>query len=102
MSARFTSAGGDTSHRFGLLFESLVVRDLRIYARANDATVLHYRDSTEREADACAAIVAHAGYSRRKLLDRIIAAHALVHRATLVTMNADNFSDVVGLEMRVW
>ncbi len=36
----------------GLLFESLVVRDLRIYAQANDAEVLHYRDSTGLEVDA--------------------------------------------------
>ena len=31
------------------------------------------------------AIVASVGYSRRKLLDRMIAAQALVHRATLAT-----------------
>lgn len=37
---------------FGLLFESLVVRDLRIYAQAADATVLHYRDNTALEVDA--------------------------------------------------
>ena len=43
------------------------------------------------------AIVASAGYSRRKLLDRMIAAQALVHRATLVTFNPDDFSDVPGL-----
>lgn len=36
----------------GLLFESLVVRDLRIYADPIDATVYHYRDSTGLEADA--------------------------------------------------
>ena len=36
----------------GLLFESLVVRDLRIYAQAFDAQVFHYRDSTDLEADA--------------------------------------------------
>lgn len=36
----------------GLLFESLVVRDLRIYAQANDAEVLHYRDNTGLEVDA--------------------------------------------------
>jgi len=36
----------------GLLFESLVVRDLRIYAQAMDASVYHYRDSTDLEADA--------------------------------------------------
>ena len=36
----------------GLLFESLVVRDLRIYAQANDSEVLHYRDNTGLEVDA--------------------------------------------------
>lgn len=36
----------------GLLFESLVVRDLRVYAQASDATVLHYRDNTGLEVDA--------------------------------------------------
>lgn len=35
----------------GFLFESLVLRDLRIYAQRNDATVYHYRDSDELEAD---------------------------------------------------
>ena len=37
---------------FGLMFESLVVRDLRIYAQANDAVVSHYRDSDHLEVDA--------------------------------------------------
>ncbi len=36
----------------GLLFESLVVRDLRIFAQALDATVYHYRDAADLEADA--------------------------------------------------
>src|SRR5690606_432864 len=36
---------------FGLLFESLVIRDLRIYAQAADAMVLHYRDNTGLEID---------------------------------------------------
>ncbi len=36
----------------GFLFESLVVRDLRIHAQALDASVFHYRDSTDLEADA--------------------------------------------------
>jgi predicted nucleic acid-binding protein len=53
-------------------------------------------------ADAYGHIVAHAGYSRRKLLDRMIAAQALVHRATLVTLNADDFSDVPGLRLLAW
>jgi len=36
----------------GFLFESLVVRDLRIHAQALDGSVFHYRDSTDLEADA--------------------------------------------------
>jgi hypothetical protein len=36
----------------GLLFESLVVRDLRIYAQAMNASVFHYHDNTGLEADA--------------------------------------------------
>jgi predicted AAA+ superfamily ATPase len=37
---------------FGFLFESLVVRDLRIYAQAADAQVLQYHDSDGLEVDA--------------------------------------------------
>ncbi len=36
----------------GFLFESLVVRDLRIYAQANDARVLQFRDAGGLEVDA--------------------------------------------------
>jgi predicted AAA+ superfamily ATPase len=36
----------------GLLFESLVIRDLRVYALASDATVRQYRDNTGLEVDA--------------------------------------------------
>ena len=37
---------------FGLLFESLCIRDLRCYAQANDAEVYHYRDARGLESDA--------------------------------------------------
>ena len=37
---------------FGFLFESLVIRDLRVYAQAADAEVFHYRDNTGLEVDA--------------------------------------------------
>ena len=53
-------------------------------------------------ADAYGAIVASAGYSRRKLLDRMIAAQALVHRASLVTMNAGDYVDIPNLSLRAW
>lgn len=36
----------------GFLFESLVIRDLRVYAQAADAEVYHYRDKDGLEADA--------------------------------------------------
>ncbi len=53
-------------------------------------------------ADIYGAIVSLAGYSRRKLLDRMIAAQALVHRSTLVTMNCDDFSDIPDLKLLAW
>ncbi|MDO8563021.1 MAG: DUF4143 domain-containing protein [Candidatus Limnocylindria bacterium] len=42
---------GDTE-TLGLLFESLVIRDLRVYGQAIGASVWHYRDATDAEADA--------------------------------------------------
>ncbi|MFO1060464.1 MAG: PIN domain-containing protein [Dongiaceae bacterium] len=53
-------------------------------------------------ATAYATIVAGAGYSRRKLLDRMIAAQALVHRATLVTINRRDYADIPGLDLLAW
>jgi predicted nucleic acid-binding protein len=49
-----------------------------------------------------ASILAEAGYSRRKILDRIIAPKALAHRATLITTNAEEISDVPGLCLVGW
>ena len=37
---------------FGLFFEDMVVRDLRVYAEALDGTLYHYRDSSGLECDA--------------------------------------------------
>lgn len=56
----------------------------------------------EAAADAYRTIVAAAGYSRRKLLDRMIAAQALVHRATLVTRNPKDFEDIPDLDQLAW
>ncbi|WP_419925509.1 ATP-binding protein [Candidatus Poriferisocius sp.] len=36
----------------GLLFESLAIRDLRVYAEAHDMSVWHYHDDKHRELDA--------------------------------------------------
>jgi tRNA(fMet)-specific endonuclease VapC len=53
-------------------------------------------------AEAYSAIVARAGYSRRKLLDRMIAAQAIVHRASLVTMNSGDYVDIPELSLLSW
>lgn len=53
-------------------------------------------------ADAYRAIVEAAGYSRRKILDRMIAAQALAPRAALVTRNAADFQDIPGLVLVAW
>lgn len=42
----------DDLEAFGFLFESMAVRDLRIYAQVHDASVYYYRDSNGLEADA--------------------------------------------------
>jgi predicted nucleic acid-binding protein len=52
-------------------------------------------------AEPSARIVAAAGDARRKLLDRMTAAQALVHRATLVTRNCDGVIHVPGRSLDV-
>jgi len=42
----------DDPELFGLLFESLAIRDLRIYTQNLEGRVLHYRDNTGLEVDA--------------------------------------------------
>ncbi|MDZ7630298.1 MAG: PIN domain-containing protein [Gemmatimonadaceae bacterium] len=75
-------------------------RRARLETLLSAIPVLAFDDAA---ADAYAAIVASAGYSRRKLLDRMIAGKLRpCHRATLVTMNADDFRDIAGLELLPW
>jgi tRNA(fMet)-specific endonuclease VapC len=42
------------------------------------------------------------GFSRRKILDRLIAATAICHDLSLATFNADDFRDIPGLRLEVW
>jgi len=60
------------------------------------------REFARTHADAYRQIVEVVGYSRRELLDRMIAAQALVRRATLVTLKASDFRHVPGLELLSW
>jgi tRNA(fMet)-specific endonuclease VapC len=75
------------------------IRRPRLDAMLAALPVLAFDDTA---ADAYRKIVEAVGYSRRKLLDRMIAAQALVHRATLVSLNAGDFRDVPGLELLSW
>ena len=75
------------------------IRRPRLDAMLAALPVLAFDDTA---ADAYRQIVEAVGYSRRKLLDRMIAAQALVHRATLITLNAGDFRDVPGLELLSW
>jgi tRNA(fMet)-specific endonuclease VapC len=47
-------------------------------------------------------ILEELGFSRRKILDQMIAAQALVAGATLVTLNPQDFEDVPNLEVLGW
>ena len=75
------------------------VRRARLDAILAAVPTLAFDDAA---AEAYGAIVAGAGYSRRKLLDRMIAAQALVHRATLITKNAGDYADIPELGLLAW
>ena len=51
---------------------------------------------------AYADIVSVLGFSRRRVLDRLIAATALVNDMTLVTANGPDFQHIPGLELEIW
>lgn len=51
----------------------------------------------QRSSAAYRAVVETSGFSRQRLLDRMIAATALVHDLPLITCNGDDFREVPGL-----
>lgn len=54
------------------------------------------------EAEAYGRIVRECGYSRPRILDRMIAASAITNGLRLVTLNGDDFRSVPGLDLEVW
>ena len=56
----------------------------------------------DRDADAYRDIMRAVGFSRRKIVDRMIAAQAIAREAMLVTRNAADFRDIVNLRMLEW
>ncbi|MBW8910392.1 MAG: PIN domain-containing protein [Sphingomonas sp.] len=63
---------------------------------------LEILDFDGRAASAYRDIIAIAGYSRSKLLDRMIAATAIVHQRVLITANGADFRDIPGLRLEIW
>jgi tRNA(fMet)-specific endonuclease VapC len=59
-------------------------------------------DFTEDMIGVYAGIVNHLGFSRRKIIDRMIAATAISADLTLITTNGDDFADIPGLQLTVW
>ena len=59
-------------------------------------------DLTDEIAAAYGKVVEQVGFSRRKIADRMIAATALTHGLTLVTLNGRDFRDVPGLRLLEW
>lgn len=62
-------------------------------------TVLAFEDECLK---AYRGIVETSGFVRQRILDRMIAATALVHGLPLITCNGNDFRDVPGLELQVW
>jgi tRNA(fMet)-specific endonuclease VapC len=74
-------------------------RRARLDAFVSNVQVLTF---DEPAVEAYRAIVEAAGYSRRKMLDRMLAAQAIVHGLTLVTLNGTDFRDIPGLDLEAW
>lgn len=64
--------------------------------------VLEVVDFTETMSKRYGMIVADTGFSRRRIIDRMIAATALVYELPLITTNGQDFEDIKGLDLLVW
>ena len=59
-------------------------------------------DFCDEELQAYRSILEHTGFSKPRVLDRMIAATALAHDLTLITMNGRDFRDIRGLKLVEW
>ena len=63
---------------------------------------VHVLDINRDIVTAYGIIVAKVGFSRARVIDRLIAATAIVNGLTLVTMNGEDFRDIAGLALLAW
>jgi tRNA(fMet)-specific endonuclease VapC len=75
------------------------MRRIRVAAMVGQMEVLPFDENCVA---AYGTIVETAGFSRRKVIDRMIAATAIVHGLSLITLNRGDFADVPGLDLEVW
>jgi tRNA(fMet)-specific endonuclease VapC len=57
---------------------------------------------TTIEAEIYGHIVQHCGFSRPRIIDRMIAATAIARQATLITLNPADFRDIPDLTIESW
>ena len=78
-------------------------RPLQRKAALDAIVYLHEVLPLERDAVAIyASIVQQIGFSRPRILDRLIAATAIVHDMTVVTTNGPDFANIPGLKLEIW
>jgi predicted nucleic acid-binding protein len=73
--------------------------------RARVDTILEIVEELAFTGDEVAAysrIVRDCGFSRRLVIDRMIAATAMTHDLTLITMNGADFRSIPGLKLEIW
>lgn len=74
---------------FGLLFETMCIRDLRVYADASDGSVYHYRDKNGLECDA----VVHLRNGMYGLVEVKLGGEKLIEEGAKTLMTLSNLID---------
>ncbi len=79
---------------FGLIFETLCIRDLRVYADAIDGTVYHYRDKNGLECDA----VVHLRNGSYGLIEIKLGGEHLINEGAATLINLSKKIDTVKMK----
>ncbi len=74
---------------FGLIFETLCIRDLRVYAESIDGKVYHYRDASDSECDA----VIHLRNGKYGLIEIKLGGDKLINEGSESLINLKNKID---------
>jgi len=80
----------DDLRTFGMLFETLAMRDLRVYSQALDGEVFHYRDANGLECDA----VVHLRNGRYGLVELKLGGRELVEKGAATLKKLASILDV--------